>query len=317
MQLREIYDLAVASGIDADPRGREGVEKDLDRTKKAYDRLDDDKKSLFDEERLSNPYSDTRMLVGEPEQEIRGIIAGIDMEVGEVMLADRLRDKGRPIDLVLSHHPEGKALASLGDVMKMQADIWASRGVPINVGDSLISGRMREVNRRLSPVNHWRAVSAARELEIALMSVHTPTDNLVNTFLTKYFEGADVETPAEIIKKLLELPEYQMAAKEASGPFQMVGDENNRVGRIHVDMTGGTEGPVEAVTKLAEAGVGTIIGMHMDEKLRKTAEEAKINVVIAGHISSDSLGVNLFLDKLEAKGLAITPVSGLFRHSRA
>jgi len=39
--------------------------------------------------------------------------------------------------------------------------------------------------------------------------------------------------------------------------------------------------------------------------------------VIAGHISSDSLGVNLLLDELEKKGIEIIPCSGLIRISRA
>jgi len=40
-------------------------------------------------------------------------------------------------------------------------------------------------------------------------------------------------------------------------------------------------------------------------------------VVIAGHISSDSLGVNQFLDELEKRSIEIIPCSGLIRVSRA
>jgi hypothetical protein len=39
-------------------------------------------------------------------------------------------------------------------------------------------------------------------------------------------------------------------------------------------------------------------------------------VVIAGHISSDSLGMNLFLDELEKKGIKIIPAAGLIRIPR-
>jgi hypothetical protein len=56
--------------------------------------------------------------------------------------------------------------------------------------------------------------------------------------------------------------------------------------------------------------------MHLSEEHRKEAEAANINVVIAGHISSDSLGVNLFLDVLEKQGIEIVPCSGLIRVSR-
>ncbi len=56
--------------------------------------------------------------------------------------------------------------------------------------------------------------------------------------------------------------------------------------------------------------------MHISEEHKKEAEDAHLNVVIAGHISSDSLGMNLFLDELEKKGIEIIPCSGLIRVSR-
>ena len=56
--------------------------------------------------------------------------------------------------------------------------------------------------------------------------------------------------------------------------------------------------------------------MHLDEKLRKKADEFGLNVVIAGHIASDSIGINLFLDRLEKRGLTIKTCSGLIRVKR-
>ena len=56
--------------------------------------------------------------------------------------------------------------------------------------------------------------------------------------------------------------------------------------------------------------------MHLSEEGRKQAEKYHVNVVIAGHISSDSLGMNLFLDELQKKGIEIVPCSGLIRYSR-
>jgi hydrogenase maturation factor len=67
---------------------------------------------------------------------------------------------------------------------------------------------------------------------------------------------------------------------------------------------------------MAQAGIGTIIGMHMKEEYRQEAEKYHINVVIAGHMASDSLGMNLFLDQLERKGIKAVPCSGLIRIKR-
>ena len=95
------------------------------------------------------------------------------------------------------------------------------------------------------------------------------------------------------------------------------GAEKNRAGKIIVsEFTGGTEGSKEIYKSMAHAGVGTIISMHQSEEHRTAAEEAHINVVVAGHISSDSLGMNLFLDELEKNGIKIIPFGGLTRVSR-
>ena len=98
-------------------------------------------------------------------------------------------------------------------------------------------------------------------------------------------------------------------------PAVTAGKESNRAGKVFVDMTGGTEGAVEIIEKLADAGVGTIVGMHMSQEHLKNAEKYNINVVIAGHIPSDNLGVNLLLDKVESKFgcLDIIPCSGFRR----
>jgi putative NIF3 family GTP cyclohydrolase 1 type 2 len=56
--------------------------------------------------------------------------------------------------------------------------------------------------------------------------------------------------------------------------------------------------------------------MHMSEPHRLEAEKHHINVIVAGHMASDSLGVNLFLDELEKKGIKVVPMSGLIRVKR-
>ncbi len=316
MKLREIYELAIQKGIDNDPRGREKVEKILAKAKKKYDEMKEEERDEFDRERLTNPYSDSRILFGDPEKEIKRALVGIDMEIGEVMLADRLGEKGSPVDVVISHHPEGKALAALHDVMHLQEDVLADIGVPINVAEGLMSSRINEVKRNLLPLNHNRAVDAARVLGIPLMSIHTPADNHVATFLQNLMDEKQPETLGDVVKLLKTLPEYAQAVKYNAGPFILVGNKGRRTGKIMVDMTGGTSGSQDAYAKLVQAGVGTLITIHMGEKHRQEAEKNHINVIIAGHMASDSLGMNLLLDEIESRGVEIIPVAGLIRHRR-
>ncbi|HXX53035.1 MAG TPA: NGG1p interacting factor NIF3, partial [Thermodesulfovibrionales bacterium] len=109
MKLREFYQTAIAIGIEHDPRGKGIVQKDLSARKKDFDSLRDDEKVFFDRESLNNPYSDSRILTGTGEEDVKSILVGIDVEVGEVLLCERLREKGKGIDLLLSHHPGGRA----------------------------------------------------------------------------------------------------------------------------------------------------------------------------------------------------------------
>ncbi|NLT94938.1 MAG: NGG1p interacting factor NIF3 [Clostridia bacterium] len=315
MKLKEIYELIVKLGKTADPRGEEVVQF-IEQKKSEYNELKDEDKKYFDQDKLFNPYSDTRILYGAQDREVKTILAGIDIETGEILLADRLREKGTDIDLVLSHHPEGKALAGLYEVMELQEDMLYNLGVPINVAQGILSSRISEVHRSLLPLNHNRTVDAARILDIPLLCAHTPADNQVQLFLENLFKAKEPRYVGDIIKILLEIPEYEAAAHLGVGPKIIAGSEKKKAGKIFVDMTGGTSGSEKSYEKLADAGIGTIVSMHMGDKHKKEAEKHHINVIIAGHMASDSLGMNLILDELENKGLKIITCSGLVRIKR-
>lgn len=315
MTTKEIYNLAVAIGRKADLRGEDRVTKYLERQKKNYEALPEKTKVEFDLEKLTNPYSDTRLLVDNNKKEIKKILTGIDMGGSELLLAKQLGD----IDLVLAHHPDGIALADLSDVMHLQAQVLADYGVPINIAESVIKPRISEVSRGVSPLNHERSVDMARLLGLDFMCVHTPADNLAAGFLIKLFKDKtkELETVGEILELLKTIPEYQAATRQKAGPTIFAGAPENSCGKIVVtEFTGGTSGSKDIYEKMAQYGIGTIIGMHMEEEHRKEAEKYHLNVIIAGHMASDSLGMNLFLDEIEKKGIAVIPTSGLMRVKR-
>ncbi len=316
VKLREMYETAVQMGIGADPRGRDKVERSLESARSQYEKLPDYLKEVFDQEELTNPYIDTRIYVGGGDEDVTSLIAGIDMNVGEVLLADRLREKGRRIDAIYTHHPEGMALTKLDKVMSMQAEIWETVGVPINYGEAVMDERRVEVRRRFMPMNTDQAIDAARLLGIPFFSAHTPTDNLVTTYLQRFLEERAPLLVDDVRLALFDVPEYRLAAAKGAGPYIVEEKAGKRAGKVIVDMTGGTEGPVPVMEKLADAGVGTIVGMHMSPELRKAAEDNHIHVVIAGHISSDSVGVNLLMDEYERRGVEVVPTSGLMRVKR-
>lgn len=318
MKLKQIYDLIVQEGIKADPRLPAQIEHKMKMLKEHFHALPDDEKQAFDDERLRNPYDDTRLLYGDLPQNIKTIMVGIDIDTSELLLVKELnKNRKQKIDLVIAHHPQGRAYANFYEVMDMQADIFNSFGVPINISEKLVEERKREVSRRIHSANHYRTADAARLLDIPFLCMHTPADNHVQNYLQNLMAEKKPQTLKEIIRLLHKIEEYKNARKQGGAPMILLGNPDSRTGKIFVDMTGGTEGPKEIIDSLLQAGVGTLIGMHLSEEHYKKFKEKNINVVVAGHIASDTLGMNLICDKLQrAAQLNILTCSGFRRIHR-
>jgi len=312
MKTKEIFDLGIKMGINADFRGQENVSKMLLRKKTKYDSLSENAKKEFDLESLENPFLDSRIHNISEDGEIKKIIAGIDIDTGELLLAKQIG-----VDLVIGHHPIGRALSNLADVMNLQSDVLNYYGVPINIAEKLMHVRINEVARGVNASNHNQVIDASKLLNLNLINLHTPCDNLVAKYLKDLIEKRTPERVEDLINLLKEIPEYKEAGRIGVGPTIFTGNPESRCGKIVLtEITGGTSGSSKLYEKMAQAGIGTIIGMHMSEEHKKEAEAANLNVVIAGHISSDSIGMNLFLDELEKQGIEIVPFSGLIRIKR-
>ncbi|MBU1167185.1 NGG1p interacting factor NIF3 [Patescibacteria group bacterium] len=317
MKTQDIFDLAIKEGLRADFRDKQDVKEKLDSEKKNYERLSKKEKSYYDVERFKHPYNDSRVhFVTKKNPDIKRILVGIDMEIGEVMLADRLGEKSKPIDLIFAHHPEGKAFADLAGVMDMLEDLYHRLGVPIHVAENLMKQRISEVHRGVHPANHMEAISAAKLLNLSFLNVHTPTDNLVWRYLQELYDKEKPRSVKNVMDILMDIPEYQEATRMNAGPQLVSGAKENRAGKVMVDMTGGTSPHDSIYEELSRAGVSTIVGMHFKEPTIKKIKKHHLNVIVAGHHSSDSMGLNLFLDKLENKGIEIVPCSGLIRVKR-
>ena len=317
MKFKSIYEFAVQKGIEKDPRTTKEITQLLAGEKKAFKKLKGADRMAFDKERLINPYADTRMLNGDPDKDIKTIMVGIDMEGPEILTADRLNERGESIDLVMAHHPEGAAWANFYDVMHLQPAVLHSFGIPLDIAKDLLKERINEVARSVAPANHLRSVDIARLLEMPFMCIHTPADNHVTSFLQNLFNKKRPEKLSQVVTMLKAIPEYLDGLKKGAGPRILIGEPAKKAGKIFVDMTGGTEGSKKAFGRLSQAGVGTIVCMHLSEEHFKNAKEEHINVVIAGHIASDTLGINLLLDSLEKEcAMRILPCSGFIRIKR-
>jgi putative NIF3 family GTP cyclohydrolase 1 type 2 len=290
MKLSYLYNQIVKFGIDRDPRKKNEIRS----------------------------FEDTAILYGNPDREIKRIMIGIDIEVGELLLADKIRQE-KGLDLVMAHHPEGKAYAALSEVMKLQIELLRKAGIPKPIANQLLDERMQEVARKILPQNHMRAVDTAQLLDMPFMCVHTPADNHVSCYIQELIRQEKPERVQDILDILLDIPEYKEAGKYFAGPRVILGNPKRKTGKIFVEMTGGTEGSKDTFDKFYKVGIRSIVAMHLSEEHFKKVKDANLNVVIAGHISSDTLGLNLLLDRIEQQArerLEIINCSGFRRVRR-
>ncbi len=319
MKLQRFFEQAVELGMQYDPRGKTQIDKILKKYKKQQEKSKDKPKDHFDDERTWNPYPDCRIINGKGSEEFTHIFVGIDIETPEMLLIDRLREKGTRIDGALIHHPEGRALADLEKVMPLQIDLLAGVGIPVNHSEGLLRPRMDKIWRSIHADNLFRTERAAELLDIPSLCCHTITDNMVWAFMEKYICKKEYDDLGEILEAILDIPEYAQYAKKGNPPIIPSGSRSGRPGKIvATEFTGGTNGPEEFFEAKARAGVGTVLSMHVTEKSLEEAKKHHVNVIQCSHMASDSLGINLMLDaikKIEPK-LTVIEASGFVRVER-
>lgn len=319
MKLKDLFAQAITYGMEADVRGKAALQKKMKKQADKAKKMDTKEKKYFDDERTWNPYSDSRIINGSGNEDVKRLMVGIDIETPEVLLADRLREKGEKIDCLFIHHPEGRALADLEKVMPLQVDILAGVGVPVNHSEAQLKPRMDRIWRAIHADNLFRTERAAELLGIPAFCCHTPTDNLVWQFIEKEICKKEFECLGDILEALLKIPEYEYYAKKGNPPIIVNGSKDSRPGKITAtEFTGGTNGPEDQLIEQSKAGIGTILSMHVTEKTLEEAKKHHVNMIQCSHMASDAIGINLLLDKLtkHEKKLDVLETSGFIRVKR-
>ncbi len=321
LNIQEIFDIWITKWRACDPRWEAEVQKYLAQLKKEYDLLSPEEKSVYNPEHLEHPYHDSTIYYGKPETQVARLIVGIDVEGPEFLLVHELnKNPEKAIDLVVWHHPEWSALLWIAKLQKGIAPaIWLKAWVPINVCEKVEFPRVWEVAQRFSPMNHSRALSFPKMLDIPYMWIHTPADNCCQAYFEEIVEKNEkkLECLQDIIDLLMKEPEMQEAARLWCGPQIWNGEKSSRCWKIAVTgITWGTEGSKDIYAEYAAAGVGTILEMHMSAEHLKEAKKHRLNVIMTDHMASDSLWMNLIFDEVEKQWVEVLAFSGFTRYSR-
>ncbi len=244
-----------------------------------------------------------------PGDKIHRVLATIDCGVDDLLLARVLR-----CDAVITHHPEWTASLHGWTLISRQIDQMVECGVPVAKAEAAIQRRMQSVELNTHPRNYGRVLQAAKLLNLAFLNVHLPCDiisrRIISEQMTRFQDPESRATVADVIAVLQEIPEQTVAATE---PKVRLGAPDRLAGRVAVAMAGYTNGGVDVLRAYFEAGVGTVLMMHFPEADLKEAREQKLagNLVITGHMASDSIGINVYLDELERRGLDVIRAGGI------
>jgi putative NIF3 family GTP cyclohydrolase 1 type 2 len=221
-------------------------------------------------------------------------------------------------DLVIAHHPaSGSPYVNFSKVMLRQIDSMVSQGVPINKAQRALAKRKEAVDISHHVGNYDKVMQAAKLLEMPYMNIHMPADIITNNIVSGHIADRLGDQPKatlqQVLDVLMEIPEYKCALTK---PVIRVGAPDFYAGKIYVAMAGGTSGGAAVAKAYFEAGVGTLITMHMPEADIKELREQNLgNLIVAGHIASDSIGLNKLIAALETRGLSITRLNGIVQKS--
>lgn len=244
--------------------------------------------------------------------EVRKVFVGIDVDVAELLLARELGADG-----VIAHHPIGsKARLSIPTVIERQEQQMVSAGVPQETAHELMLERRQPVAHAVHTMNYDRAVDAARRLGMPAMNVHLAADMLTRRFFIDVVNrayGDNGITVGALISELKRIPEVEASLVQ---PELWLGRPENPVGRWFVQMAAGVNGGAAIYRTYYEHGVDTILAMHIDDgELRKLEQGQRptANLVITGHMPSDSIGMNHLIRAMEERGLEVIAGSGVIR----
>jgi putative NIF3 family GTP cyclohydrolase 1 type 2 len=246
----------------------------------------------------------------EATSDVRRVLFGVDISLAEVLWAQQ-----NGFDAVIAHHPLGdRARTRIVEVAHRQVDQMGAEGIPRETAELAVAARLEPVGHALHMSNVNAIVDGARLIGMPLCNVHLACDIITRGVIVDVLRAhASAEaTVSDAIEWMGEaFPEY---GRGHARPEAWVGSTANRLGRWTVAIAGGINGGYPVFNEYFRAGVDTIFAMHIDEgelrRLREVADEDD-TLVITGHMTSDSIGINRVIRQLEERGVEVVRTSGV------
>ncbi|GAB6878774.1 hypothetical protein JCM17823_10480 [Halorubrum gandharaense] len=241
-----------------------------------------------------------------PGEGIETALVGIDLESPEIQLA---HDQG--YDLALAHHPTGdEARVEFTDVLEVQVDFMTDHGVSEADARDAVADLVEGMEHGAHVGNYRHDPSIAELLDQPYMNIHLAPDEIGRRIMAEVAAELPADaTVGDYADALGELPEFADALTDIE---LRVGDESNPLGELAVHHAAGTNGGADVARAYFEAGVDTVLYIHVSHADTKTLREEfpDKNLLVTGHIASDAIGLNVLIDALEEHGVECTTISG-------
>ncbi len=231
-----------------------------------------------------------------PGRNIRKVLFAVDGGSPELILT---KEKG--YDLLIAHHPVGPARLTFSKVVERHVRFMMEKGVPRRIAEGATAALVERIDVRAHPANYLQEIEFAKRLEIPFMNIHLPIDQVTRDFLLGAIQRSGAKTVGELVDKLEKIPEFRKANTRIE---VRLGERKDRLGNWVLVFAAGTNGGYPVAKAYFDHGVDTVVYLHVDyDELLRLRKEAKGSLIVLGHMAGDSIGINLFLQKLRAKGV--------------
>jgi putative NIF3 family GTP cyclohydrolase 1 type 2 len=244
-----------------------------------------------------------------PGSNIHSLMLGIDIKAAELKIASDLG-----FDAAMSHHPTGgDARLFFFRVLYRHVDQMIAAGVPASVALAIIDEMAEGQRITASTSNYDHEPSVARLLELPYLNIHTPLDEIGRRRLQAAADELQATDTVDDLRAhfLDSFAEFRNAATDIE---LRVGKPDNAIGRVVMSHGAGTNGGYPVAKAYFDHGVDTVIYIHCrpedSKRLAKEYGEEK-NLIVTGHIASDSIGINPYVARLREEGIDVTTLSGI------
>ncbi|NHJ01720.1 MAG: hypothetical protein EAX86_06225 [Candidatus Heimdallarchaeota archaeon] len=241
--------------------------------------------------------------------DIKRILYGIDIGVAELQYA-----KENNYDAVVAHHPVG--LVNHYKVFWQHLKQLKSKNIPGEEARAVIEEKLIGFKFGAHARNYDSIPAFARLIKMPFLNIHCPSDELGRQIITQAIEElckkASYPTLDDVIIHLeSSIPEFSKAQTRIE---IAKGSSSDQLGNWIFSHGAFTNGGFTIANLYYKYGLDTVIYIHITPAdLFQILSIQKGQLLITGHLVSDSIGINPLLNELENRGIEITVLGGLLR----